>query len=89
MKNLRNNYQLKSFTRWTYTNHEDWCDDGEHGVISVKVERVTTLNGEVISKETIERQDHVLNLSTPESMAAEACLKMNSIEIDEEVYVGF
>ena len=87
--NLVNNYQLKSFTRWTYANHEDWCDDGEHGVISVKVERVTTLNGEVISKETIERQDHVLNLSTPESMAAEACLKMNSIDIDEEVYVGF
>ena len=89
MKNLRNNYQLKSFTRWTYVNHEDWCDDGEYSVLSVRVERVTTLNGEVISAKTLESQDHVLRISAPESMAAEACLKMNSIDIDEEVYVGF
>ena len=87
--NLVNNYQLKSFTRWVYTNHEDWCDDRDHTVLSVRVERVTTLNGEVISAKTLENQDHVLRISAPESMAAEACLKMNSIDIDEEVYVGF
>ena len=87
--NLINNYQLKSFTRWVYTNHEDWCDDRDHTVLSVRVERVTTLNGEVISAKTLENQDHVLRISAPESMAAEACLKMNSIDIDEEVYVGF
>ena len=89
MKNLRNNYQLKSFTRWTYVNHEDWCDDKNHTVLSVRVERVTTLNGEVISVKSLESQDHVLRISAPESMAAEACLKMNFIDIDEEVYVGF
>ena len=87
--NLVNNYQLKSFTRWVYTNHEDWCDDRDHTVLSVRVERVTTLNGEVISVKTLESQDHVLRISAPESMAAEACLRMNSIGIDEEVYVGF
>ena len=87
--NLVNNYQLKSFTRWVYTNHEDWCDDRDHTVLNVRVERVTTLNGEVISAKTLENQDHVLRISAPESMAAEACLKMNSIDIDEEVYVGF
>ncbi len=89
MKNIAKNYQLKSFTRWVFTNHEDWCDDKNHTVLSVVVERVTTLNSEVISKEIIERQDHVLNLSTPESMAAEACLRMVSTYMDEEVYVGF
>ena len=87
--NLINNYQLKSFTRWVYTNHEDWCDDRDHTVLSVKVERITTLNGEVISAKTIEHQDHVLRIGSKESMAAEACLRMNSIDIDEEVYVGF
>lgn len=89
MKNIAKHFQLTSFTRWTYTNHEDWCDDPIHSVLNVRVERITVFNGEVISKETIESQDHVVNVSTPESMAAEACLRMSSIHIDEEVYVGF
>lgn len=87
--NMVKNYNLKSFTKWTYVNHPEWCDDANHTVLSVKVERITTLNGEIIKKSVIERQDHVLNLSTPECMAAEACLKMVSHYIDEEVYVGF
>ena len=87
--NLAKNYNLKSFTKWTYTNHEDWCDDPEYSVLNVRVEKVTTLNGEVLSIKTLENQDHVLRISAPESMAAEACLKMNSINIDKEVYVGF
>lgn len=89
MKNLVNNFQLKSFTRWVYTNHEDWCDAKDHTVLSVKVERITYLNGEVLSVKTIESQDHVLRIGSKESMAAEAYLKMNNIHIDEEVYVGF
>lgn len=89
MKNMVKNYSLKTITRWTYVNHEDWCDAKDHTVLSVKVERITYLNSEVLSKEIIESQDHVVNVSTPESMAAEACLKMSSIDIDEEVYVGF
>lgn len=87
--NMVRNYNLKSFTRWVYTNHSDWCDDPAHSVVSVKVERVTTLNGEVISQETIESQDHVLRVSTAEDMAAAAYLRMSSTSIDEEVYVGF
>lgn len=83
------NYNLKSVTRWTYTCHPEWCDDPNHAVVSVSVERITYLNGEIISKRIIERQDHVVRSSVKESMAAEACLKMNSICIDEEVYVGF
>lgn len=89
MKNLVNNYQLKSFTRWVYTNHEDWCENPEYSVLSVRVERVTTINREIISVKTIEHQDHVLRIGSKESMAAEAFLRMNSIDIDEEVYVGF
>jgi hypothetical protein len=89
MKNLVNNFQLKSYTRWVYTNHPDWCDDPEFSVLNVKVERITTLNNEIISKKVIESQDHVLRISAPESMAAEACLKMNSTYMDKEVYVGF
>lgn len=87
--NMVKNYNLKSFTRWTFVNHPEWCDDDEYSVLSVTVERITTLNGEILSKKIIERQDHVLNISTPESMAAEACLKMVSRYMDEEVYVGF
>lgn len=87
--NIAKNYNLKSFTRWTYVNHEDWCDDRDHTVLSVKVERITLLNGEILSKRIIESQDHVLKICSKESMAAEAFLRMNSIHIDEEVYVGF
>lgn len=87
--NMVKNYNLKSFTRWTYINHEDWCDDKDHTVLSVKVERVTLLNGEILSAKTIEHQDHVLRIGSKESMAAEACLKMVSRYMDEEVYVGF
>lgn len=87
--NMVKNYNLKSFTRWTYVNHEDWCDDKDHTVLSVKVERITLLNGEILSKRIIESQDHVLRLSTKEDMAALAYLRMNSHCIDEEVYVGF
>lgn len=87
--NLVNNYQLKSFTRWIYTNHEDWCENPEYSVLNVRVERVTTINGETISVKTIEHQDHVLRIGSKESMAAEAFLRMSSIHIDEEVYVGF
>lgn len=89
MKNLSKHYNLKSITRWTYTNHEDWCDDPKYSVLNVLVERITLLNGEVLSKRTIERQDHVINISTKECMAAEACIRMASIYMDEEVYVGF
>ena len=89
MKNIARNYQLKSFTKWVFTNHPDWCDDPEFSVLSVKVERITTLNNEIISKKVIESQDHVLRKLSKESMAAAACLRMNSICIDEEVYVGF
>lgn len=87
--NMVKNYNLKSVTRWTYTCHPEWCDDPNHAVVSVSVERITYLNGEILNKRIIERQDHVLNLATPESMAAAAYLKMNSTHIDEEVYVGF
>lgn len=86
--NLTKHFNLKSITRWVYINHPDWCDD-EYSVVTVKVERITYLNGEVLSVKTIESQDHVLRIGSKESMAAEACLKMNSIHIDEEVYVGF
>ena len=87
--NLVNNYQLKSFTRWTYVNHPEWCDEDGYSVVSVKVERIIMINGEIISAKTIESQDHVLRILSKESMAAEACLRMNNIHIDEEVYVGF
>ena len=86
---MAKNYNLKAVTRWIYTNHPDWCDDDEYSVLNVRVERITTLNGEVLSVKTIENQDHVLRISSPESMAAAACLRMNSIYMDEEVYVGF
>lgn len=89
MKNIAKHFQLTSFTRWTYTNHEDWCDDPNCSVVSVRVERITYLNGEILSKRVIERQDHVLRILSKESMAAEAFLRMSSINIDEEVYVGF
>ena len=89
MKNIARNYQLKSFTKWVFTNHPEWCDDSNYAVLSVKVERITSLNGEIISAKTIEHQDHVLKIGSKESMAAEACLRMNSINIDEEVYIGF
>lgn len=89
MKNIARNYQLKSFTKWVFTNHEDWCDAKDHTVLSVKVERITYLNGEVLSVKTIESQDHVLRIGSKESMAAEAYLRMSSTNIDEEVYVGF
>lgn len=85
--NLAKFYNLKSITRWTYINHPDWADDG--CVVTVIVERITTLNGEIISKRVIESQDHVLRVSTKECMAAAACIRMRSIYIDEEVYVGF
>lgn len=87
--NMVRNYQLKSVTRWVYINHKDWCDDSEYSVVTVKVERITYLNGEVISSKVIERQDHVLKVLSKESMAAEACCRMGSHYIDEEVYVGF
>lgn len=87
--NLVNNYQLRTTTRWTFTNHPDWCDAPEYSVLSVRVERITYLNGEILSRKTIESQDMVLRTLSKESMAAEACLRMNSIDIDEEVYVGF
>ena len=87
--NMVKNYNLKSVTRWTYINHKDWCDDNEYSVVTVKVEKITYLNGEEISSNVIERQDHVLKVLSKESMAAAACLRMNSIDIDEEVYVGF
>lgn len=86
--NLAKNYNLRSITRWIYVNHPEWADNG-YAVLSVIVKRVTTLNGEVISSKIIEKQDHVLRIGAPESMAAEACLKMCSRYIDEEVYVGF
>lgn len=88
--NLAKHFNLKSIIRWTYVNHSNWSDNPEYSVITVIVERVTTLNGEVISSKIIERQDHVVNVSTAECMAAAAYLRMNSINnIDEEVYVGF
>lgn len=87
--NLVKHFNLKSITRWVYINHKDWCDDSEYSVVTVKVERITYLNGEVISSKVIESQDHVIRSSVKESMAAEACLKMCSRYIDEEVYVGF
>lgn len=87
--NLVKNYSLRSITRWVYINHPDWCDDPEFSVLSVKVERITYLNGEVLSKEIIESQDHVLKVLSKESMAAAAYLRMSSANIDEEVYVGF
>lgn len=87
--NITKNYNLKSITRWVYTNHPDWCDNTDYSVVSVVVERITYLNGEILSKRVIERQDHVIRSSVKESMAAEACLKMCSRYIDEEVYVGF
>jgi len=90
MKNMVKNYNLKSVTRWVFTNHEDWCENPEYSVFSVKVERITYLNGEVLSIKTIEAQDHVLRISTKEDMAAAAYLRMSSsADIDEEVYVGF
>lgn len=89
MKNFAKNFNLKSITRWTYTCHPEWCDDSNYAVLSVKVERITFLNGEVLSRKVIERQDHVLKVLSKESMAAAACLRMNSTRIDEEVYVGF
>lgn len=89
MKNIAKHYQLKSITKWTYTCHPEWCDDSNYAVLSVKVERITFLNGEVLSGKTIESQDHVLRISTKEDMAALAYLRMNSHCIDEEVYVGF
>lgn len=87
--NIAKNFNLKSITRWTFVNHPEWCDDDGYSVLSVLVERVTTLNGEIIKKSIIERQDHVLRKLSKESMAAAACLRMNSIYMDEEVYVGF
>ena len=87
--NITKNYTLKSITRWTFINHEDWCDAKDHTVLSVLVERVTILNGEILNKKVIERQDHVLRILSKESMAAEACCRMSSTFIDEEVYVGF
>lgn len=87
--NIAKNFNLKSITRWTFVNHEDWCDDKDHTVLSVKVERITSLNGEILSKRVIESQDHVLRISPKEDMAALAYLRMNSRYIDEEVYVGF
>ena len=87
--NMVKNYNLKSFTKWTYVNHPEWCDDANHTVLSVKVERITTLNGEVLSVKMIESQDHVLKVSSKEDMAALAYLRMSSHYIDEEVYVGF
>jgi len=90
MKNLAKHFNVKSITRWSFVNHPDWCDDPNCSVVSVKVERVTTLNGEVISKKTIESQDMVLRVSTAEDMAAAAYLRMSSsADMDEEVYVGF
>lgn len=89
MKNIAKHFQLNSITRWVFINHEDWCDDKNHTVLSVKVERITLLNGEILSKRIIESQDHVLRLSTKEDMAALAYLRMNSHCIDEEVYVEF
>lgn len=89
MKNIARNYKLNSFTRWVYINHPDWCDHDDYTVLSVIVERLTMLNGEVIIRKVLERQDHVIKVMSKESMAAEACLKMSSINIDEEVYVGF
>ena len=87
--NLAKNFNLKSITKWTFVNHEDWVDDSNNTVLSVKVERITYLNGEVLSRKTIESQDHVLRICSKESMAAEAACRMASIYMDEEVYVGF
>lgn len=87
--NMVKSYNLKSVTRWTYTCHPEWCDDPDYAVLSVIVKRITYLNGEILSAKTIEHQDHVLRIGSKESMAAEACLKMVSRYIDEEVYVGF
>lgn len=89
MKNIAKHYQLKSVTKWVFINHPEWVDDNEYSVVRVLVKRITTLNGEVISDKLIESQDHVLKILAKESMAAEACLRMNSICMDEEVYVGF
>lgn len=89
MKNLVKNFNLKSTTRWVYINHPEWCDDPDYAVLSVIVKRITYLNGEILSAKTIEHQDHVLRIGSKESMAAEACLKMVSRYMDEEVYVGF
>lgn len=89
MKNLAKHFNVKSITRWVFVNHPDWCDNTDYSVVSVVVERITYLNGEILSKRVIEKQDHVLRILSKESMAAEACLKMNSTYIDEEVYVGF
>ena len=87
--NMVKNYNLKSFTKWIFINHPEWCDDNKYSVVRVMVKRVTTLNGEVISERLIESQDHVLRILSKESMAAEAYCRMNSINIDKEVYVGF
>lgn len=87
--NTAKNYNLKSFTKWIFVNHPEWCEDSNYSVVSVLVKRVTTLNGEVILSKVIESQDMVLKVSSAECMAAEACLKMCSRCIDEEVYVGF
>lgn len=88
MKNLAKNFNLKSITRWVYVNHPEWAD-GEYSVLSIKVERITYLNGEILSKRIIESQDMVLRTLSKESMAAEAACRMNSTYMDEEVYVGF
>ena len=87
--NITKNYNLKSFTKWIFVNHPEWCEDSNYSVVRVLVKKVTTLNDEIISEKVIEKQDHVLKVLSKESMAAEACLRMNSICIDEEVYVGF
>ena len=87
--NITKYYNLKSITRWVFINHPEWCDDENNTVLSVIVERITMLNGEVLNKRTIESQDMVLRALSKESMAAEACCKMNSRYMDEEVYIGF
>ena len=89
MKNFAKNFNLKSVTRWIFINHPEWCDDPDYSVVTTKVERVTLLNGEVLSRKVIECQDMVLKTLSKESMAAEACLRMDSLYMDEEVYVGF
>ena len=87
--NITKNYNLKSFTKWIFVNHPEWCEDSNYSVVRVLVKKVTTLNDEIISEKVIEKQDHVLKVLSKESMAAEACLRMNSFCIDEEVYVPF
>ena len=89
MKNFAKNFNLKSVTRWTFINHPEWVDDSNYSVLSIKVERITRLNGEILSKKIIEKQDMVLRALSKESMAAEAACRMASIYMDEEVYVGF